>query len=212
MKTRIVHIAVVMTLAIGIFCLNTPKADAANIRWIWKLANRIKLGLGTIHSPHPLPPPPIQPPLGGIVRPPIATGPPPPNPPVAPPPNPPVATQPKPTRPPMPRPNPGVNATRTGRSLLGRVARGDYLRKGGKFFAKGLKFYGPIAVISLAADGGHLLADGLNAMERDADRAMAKDMARFEDRYRNPGKYGGGGRFDSSGGYAQSLYNATRPY
>jgi len=204
MKTRIVHIAFVMTLVIGIFCLNTPKADAADIRQIVGIIRRVAAAIGMIFpKPQPLPPPPIQPPLGGIVRPPIATGPPTP-------PKPPVATPPKPTRPPLPRPNPGVTATRTGRSLLGRVARGDYLRKGGKFIPKGLKFFGPIGVISLAPAGGHLLADGLNAMERDADRAMAKDMARFEDRYRNPGKYGGGGRFDSSGGYAQSLYNATR--
>jgi hypothetical protein len=105
-----------------------------------------------------------------------------------------------------------MGATRTGRSLLGRIANGKYIRAGGRFIATGAKVLGPIGIVFLAVDGGHLLAAGVNAMERDADRVMAQNVATAEDRYRNPGKYGDSGRFNAPPGSFQALYNATRPY
>lgn len=193
MKTRIAHIAVVMTLVIGIFCLNAPKAGAVSPRTIAIIMRALGLVLPQAQT---LPPPPVNPPTG-VVRPPVAPGPPPPKPP--------VPKPPRPVRPPLPRPNPGISATRPGRSLLGRLANGKMIRAGGRFIA-------PIALVSLAIEGGHLLAAGVNAMEKDADRVMAQNVARAEDCYRNPAKCGYSGRFDAPSGSFQSLYNATRPY
>lgn len=190
MKTRIVHIAVVTTLVIGIFCLNTPKAEASSKKWLDIFMSLICAANSCGPRERPVPPTP------GLNTPGVP-GPPPPKPPVSRPPKAPSL--------PRPRPNPGIIATRPGRSLLGRLANGKMIRVGGRFIA-------PIALVSLAIDGGRLLAAGMEAVERDADKVMAQNVATAEDCYRNPAKCGYSGRFDAPAGSFQSLYNATRPY